>query len=92
MCMTINLRPELEQLIRQDVERGPYKSVDEFLETAIQMLHEQEEWLETNRLDIATRIEEGYAAAQSGELIDSDQVQSQLQERKAAWRAERRRP
>jgi putative addiction module CopG family antidote len=90
--MTINLRPELEQLIRQDVERGPYKSVDEFLETAIQMLHEQEEWLETNRLDIAARIEEGYAAARRGELIDSDQVQSQLKEKKAAWRDERRRP
>ena len=90
--MTINLRPELEQLIQQDVERGHYKSVDEFLETAIQMLHEQEEWLETNRLDIAARIEEGYAAARRGELIDSDQVQSQLKEKKAIWRAERRRP
>jgi putative addiction module CopG family antidote len=90
--MSINLRPELEQLIRQDVERGPYKSVDDFLETAIQMLHEHEEWLETNRLDIAARIEEGYTAAQRGELFDSNQVQTQLQEKKAAWRAERRRP
>ena len=92
MCMTINLRRELEQLIQQDVERGHYKSVDEFLETAIQMLHEQEEWLETNRLDIAARIEEGYAAAQRGELIESDEVQRQIREKKAACRAERRRP
>ena len=89
--MTINLRPELEKLIQQDIERGSYKSVDEFLERAIKMLHEQEEWLETNRHDITAKIAEGYDAARRGELIDSDQVRAQLQNKKAAWRAEQRR-
>jgi hypothetical protein len=30
--MTIHLKPELEALIQRDVERGPYQSVDEFVE------------------------------------------------------------
>ncbi len=47
----------MERLIRQDVERGPYKTVNQFVERAVQMLHEQKEWLEANRTDIAARIE-----------------------------------
>jgi hypothetical protein len=44
-AMTIHLKPELERLIQKDVERGPYETADEYVERAVQMLHEQEEWL-----------------------------------------------
>ena len=30
--MEIHLRPELADLIKQDVQRGPYQTVDEFVE------------------------------------------------------------
>ena len=40
--VTIHLKPELEALIQKDVERGVYQSVDEFVERAEQMLHEEE--------------------------------------------------
>jgi len=43
--MKIHLRPELEELVKQDVQRGPYQTVDEFVEHAISLLHEQEAWL-----------------------------------------------
>jgi putative addiction module CopG family antidote len=82
--MEIRLRPELEELIKQDVKRGPYESVDEFVEHAVAMLHEQEAWLAANRADIQTKIGEGYAAAQRGELIDPEEVRSRLQELKRA--------
>ena len=88
--MNINLRPELEELIRQDVQRGPYQSVDEFVEQAISMLHEQEAWLAEHRAEITAKIELGYAAARRGELLDSDQVRSALEERKRAWTADKR--
>jgi Arc/MetJ-type ribon-helix-helix transcriptional regulator len=39
--MEIRFRPELEELIKQDVQRGPYETVDEFVEQAVSMLHEQ---------------------------------------------------
>ncbi len=82
--MEIRLRPELEDLIKQDIERGSYKTVDEFVECAVSMLHEQEVWLALNRAEIGTRIDEGYAAAQRGELIDADAVRSRLKELKQA--------
>lgn len=35
--MEVRLRPELEELIKQDVQRGPYETVDEFVEQAVSM-------------------------------------------------------
>jgi putative addiction module CopG family antidote len=80
--MEIRLRPELEALIRQDVQRGPYRTVDEFVERAVAMLHEQEAWLANHRAEIETQIAEGYAAAQRGELIEAEEARSRLNELK----------
>jgi putative addiction module CopG family antidote len=80
----IRLRPELADLIKQDVQRGSYETVDEFVECAVSMLHEQETWLAQNRAEIAARIDQGYAAAECGELIDGDAVRSRLAELKRA--------
>ncbi len=86
--MKIELRPELEALIKQDVERGAYKSVDEFVEQAVSLLHEQEAWLAEQGSEIRAKIEEGYAAAQRGELIDSSEVRSRLEAKKRNWLSE----
>jgi antitoxin ParD1/3/4 len=89
--MTIRLKPELEALIQQDVERGPYQSADEFVEQAVQMLHEQEQWLADNHADIANKIKAGYASAERGELLDSEEVCAQANDRKQAWRNDNKR-
>ncbi len=81
--MEIHLKPELEELIKQDVQRGFYQTVDEFVERAVSMLHEQEAWLAQNRVEIAAKIDEGYAAAQRGELLEADAVRSRLAELKS---------
>ncbi len=76
--MTIRLTPELEALIQKDVERGPYRSADEFVAQAVQMLHEQEQWLDENRAGVATKIEHGFAQAERGELVDGDEAFREL--------------
>jgi putative addiction module CopG family antidote len=88
--MTIHLKPELEELIKQDIRRGAYQSIDEYVEHAVFMLHEQETWLADHRSEIGTKIDAGYAAAQRGELIDPDQFHSSLEDRKRAWLAGKR--
>jgi Arc/MetJ-type ribon-helix-helix transcriptional regulator len=88
--MKIHLRPELEQLIKQDVQHGPYQTVDEFVERAVSPLHKQEAWLAEHGSEMREKIEQGYASAQRGELIDSDQDRSRLDERKRAWLADKR--
>jgi putative addiction module CopG family antidote len=82
--MEIRLRPELEALIKQDVERGPYETVDEYVEQAISMLHEQETWLAANRAEIQKKIAEGIASAQRGDLLSPDEARSRLAELKQA--------
>ncbi len=82
--MEIRLRPELEELIKQDVQRGPYETVDQFVEQAVSMLHEQEAWLAANRAEIQSKIAEGYASAQRGELLSPDEARSRLAELKRA--------
>ena len=88
--MNIRLRTEIEELIKQDIQCGAYKSVDEFVEHAVSMLHEQEAWLAENREEIRAKIAEGYAEAQRGELIDASDVRVQMEDRKRVWLAEHR--
>jgi antitoxin ParD1/3/4 len=84
-------QPRLEALIEQDVQRGPYRTVQEFVESAVSMLHEQETWLAQHRGEIAAKIEEGFNAAQRGELIDGGQLRARMEGRKQAWMADQHR-
>ena len=84
--MAITLRPEDEQLVAEALRSGAYQSADEVIKRALELLHERDTWLAENR----AKIEEGFAAAQRGELIDSDQVRAQMEEKKLAWLAEQR--
>jgi putative addiction module CopG family antidote len=89
--MNIHLKPELEKLVEQDVRRGPYQTADEFVERAVVMLHEQETWLAEHAAEIAAKIQEGYAAAKRGELIDSEKMQQAMDQKKRAWLADKSR-
>lgn len=79
--MTVRLSPELEALIREDIARGPYSSVEEFVEQAVQLLHEQEQWLGEHRAEVAAQVEHGYAQAERGELVDSEEAMAILRRR-----------
>jgi antitoxin ParD1/3/4 len=84
--MTIILQPEHDQLIAEALRSGAYQSSEEVIKQALELLRERDAWLAENR----AKVEEGYAAAQRGELTDSDQVRAQMEEKKRAWVAEKR--
>jgi Arc/MetJ-type ribon-helix-helix transcriptional regulator len=83
--MEIHLRPELEEQILQDIQRGPYQTVDEFIERAVSLLHEQEAWLSSRRDEISSKIEEGWLAAERGELVGDEEVEARMLARKKEW-------
>jgi putative addiction module CopG family antidote len=83
--MTIQLKPELEELIKQDVQRGPYQSVDEFVERAVQMLHEEEALLAGDRQLIHEKIERAFAQFERGEGLSPEESRARLREQKTAW-------
>jgi putative addiction module CopG family antidote len=87
--VTIHLPAELERLILEDVQRGPYRTVDEFLEQAVRLLHEHEDWLASQRATIAVLVEAGWESAARGELRDETEVRAGMEERKRAWIAQK---
>jgi putative addiction module CopG family antidote len=88
--MNIRLKPELEKLVEQDVQRGPYQTADEFVERAVVLLHEHEAWLAEHAAEIGAKISEGYAAAKRGELIDAEKARQSVEQKKRAWLADKR--
>jgi hypothetical protein len=65
-------------MVKQNVQRGPCQTVDEFVEHAISRLHEQGASLAGHGPEIRAKIERRYAAPQRREWIDSDQVRSRV--------------
>ena len=84
--MSITLEPEQERLIAEALRSGAYQNPEEVIQRALELLHDRDAWLAENR----GKIDEGYAAAQRGELIDPDEVRGQMEGKKRAWRAEQR--
>ena len=83
--MTINLKPELEQLIQKDIQRGSYQSVEDFIERAIQALHEEEDLLWESKDAIHQEIGRGLAELDRGEGMPGDISRARLQQKKADW-------
>jgi predicted transcriptional regulator len=81
--MIVELKPEHQKILEQEILSG--RTQEEVLDQAfaiIQAQHDMDDWLIENREEIAAQIEEGYAQAERGELLDPDQVRQMLQERR----------
>lgn len=85
--MNITVRPEIEALIQQDVARGLYRSVEEYVEEAVQRLHEEERLLADEREQINDKIERALTQFEQGDFLTAEESKAHLQQQKAAWRA-----
>jgi putative addiction module CopG family antidote len=82
MGMTITLSPELEAVVRREIESGRYETAEEYVADAIQDLHERlEETLDEEREQLDASI----AEADRGEVADEQQVRQEMREMKAQW-------
>ena len=82
--MILELKPEHQEILEKATRFG--KSRDELLDRAFAVIreeHEMDEWMLANRDEIAAHIEEGYAQAERGELIDAEEVVRILHEDRA---------
>ena len=83
--MTIHLKPEYEALIQKDVARGAYRSIEEFVERAVQLLHDEEALLHEGRDAIHEQIGLGLAGLDQGHGMSGEVSQTRLQGKKADW-------
>jgi putative addiction module CopG family antidote len=83
--MTIHLKPEFETLIQKDLARGAYRSIEEFVERAVQLLHDEEALLHESRDAIHEQIGLGLAQLDQGHGMSGEVSRTRLRDKKAAW-------
>ena len=82
--MILELKPEQQKVLDQAARSG--MSPEEVLDQAFAVIQEQyrnEDWMLADREAIAAQIEEGFAQAERGELVDAEQAIRVLQDRRA---------
>ncbi|MBD1211288.1 MAG: type II toxin-antitoxin system ParD family antitoxin [Dolichospermum circinale Clear-D4] len=78
--MQIAIKPDQEQYILEKLQQGKYKSIDELLSIAFQLLEEHDE-KEKQLSQLKRKIAEGTEQLRQGEVIEGELVFQQLQEK-----------
>ena len=68
--MKIALKPELEKLVRERVERGDYESADELVEIAVAQLIEDDDLEDASQIRL--RIAAADGKIEAGQFVDYD--------------------
>jgi Arc/MetJ-type ribon-helix-helix transcriptional regulator len=83
--MTIELKPEQQQIMDLAIQSGAFHDPSEVLEQAFELIREQidsSDWLIEERDAVAAQIAKGFAQAERGELIESDVAIEFLRQRR----------
>jgi Arc/MetJ-type ribon-helix-helix transcriptional regulator len=81
--MAIQLNPEQEHRIEEALRSGAYQSPEDVIDRALEVLHEQDEWLTTKRQAIEAKIRNGIGELERGEGIPEDELDATLERLKA---------
>ena len=81
--MILQLSPEQETRVAEALRSGHYDSPDQVIDRALDVLHEQDEWLTANCGAIDAKILRGIAELDRGEGIPEDELDAHLQRLKA---------
>ncbi len=81
--MTIQLKPEQQHRITEALRSGAYRSSDDVIDRALEVLHEQDEWLMANREANDAKIRTGIEQLERGECIPEDELDAWLARLKA---------
>jgi Arc/MetJ-type ribon-helix-helix transcriptional regulator len=81
--MTLQLSPQQEHRVEEALRSGVYQSPDDVIDRALEVLHEQDEWLTANRYSINAKIHRGIEELERGEGIPEDELDAHLAQLKA---------
>ena len=81
--MAIQLKPEQEHRVAEALRSGAYSSSDDVIDRALEVLHEQDEWLTANREANNDKIRTGMEELERGEGIPEDDLDAYLARLKA---------
>lgn len=78
--MQIAIKPDQEKYILEKLQQGKYKSIDELLSIAFQLLEKHDE-KERQLSELRRKIAAGTEQLRQGEVIEGELVFKQLQEK-----------
>jgi Arc/MetJ-type ribon-helix-helix transcriptional regulator len=81
--MTIQLKPDQEHRISQALRSGVYRSEEDVINRALEVLNEQDEWLMATREAIDAKIRKGIEELERREGIPEDELDAYLERLKA---------
>jgi len=87
--MTITLRPEHEKAITQAIQSGAYRSPDEVIARALEVLRSEDEWLDDRKEQIAEKVDRAFEQFERGEFFSAEESRADMKRRKAAWLAKK---
>jgi antitoxin ParD1/3/4 len=77
--MTVELSPELEQLVRSKVAAGRYDSASDVLKDALRLLEEQDRYTAMHTQEIRDKIARGYESLRAGKGLDGEAVFEEIE-------------
>ena len=81
--MDVSISEQILARILRKVESGQYSSTDEVLGSALALLDERDEELEKELADLQEGVLRGAKQANSGQLVDAQEVFTTLRQRNA---------
>jgi predicted transcriptional regulator len=81
--MALQLSPQQENRVEEALRSGAYRTPGDVIDRALEVLHEQDEFLVANRQFISAKIERGMDEIERGEGIPEDELESYLERLKA---------
>ncbi len=81
--MAIQLNSEQEHRVAEALRSGAYRSSEDVIDRALEVLHEQDEWLMANRDANDAKIRTGLEELERGEGIPEDELDAYLARLKA---------
>ncbi len=82
--MDISINEQNQERIRRKLAVGKYRSPDEVIAKALELLDERDEELERELADMRAKVQRGTEQADANELIPASDVFEELRQRNAA--------
>jgi antitoxin ParD1/3/4 len=78
--MKIDLKPEQEQFVRSQIEKGKYETVEQLISEALKLLEERQLISDESRLEeLRQKIAVGTEQIANGQITDGEEVFAALQ-------------
>ena len=80
--MNISIDETSEQRIRREIELGHFRNPEEVIAHALELLDDQETWLQKNQEEIRLKIERSFSQIERGEGVSAEEARRILSARK----------